>query len=520
MSASLVRLGGPEVPWIRTDQSLLIGKDILELLSSSMYVDPMALYREYVQNSADSIDLARTAGSVNVAGVVSISVNARDRTVKIRDDGAGLKQAEFAGRLTALGGSRKRGTQARGFRGVGRLAGLAYARELYFRSRQHGEPTVHELRWSARDVREMMRSVESRDLAGIVRDSVHTREIQGEGWPERFFEVELKGVVRHRNDRLLNRDHVHDYLAQIAPVPFHPDFQHADAIASALNRHGIRLGSIQIDVEGRGWVFRPHRDAIVTGKDVRTDFRELVVFTTEGREGNTAAVTWMLHSDYRGALPPTSLIDGWRFRVGDLQVGGNDLNMPLFPEARFNAWSVAETHVLDPRIVPNGRRDHFEQNAPFNDLVSHLAPCAREIAQRCRASSIRRNLIRHIETGLIANEKTLSALRKRARIDGSGARIGEQVVYELDRIYRLTTRSVVEADQQKEYQAQIARLRSRLENIKKNAGGRSMLDGFTPAQQTILSAVFQSIYASDEDVHRTQTLVERILKRVAKVIKQ
>ena len=35
---------------------IIIGKDILELLSSAMYVNPLTIYREYLQNSADSID--------------------------------------------------------------------------------------------------------------------------------------------------------------------------------------------------------------------------------------------------------------------------------------------------------------------------------------------------------------------------------------------------------------------------------------------------------------------------------
>lgn len=519
MSTPFVALNRPDVPWTRPDQSLLIGKDILELLSSSMYVDPMALFREYIQNAADSIDLARTAGVANVGGLITIRIDANERTVIIRDDGAGLSHAEFGGRLTALGGSKKRGTQARGFRGVGRLAGLAYARELYFRSRQAGERSVHELRWSARDVREMMRSSEPRDLAGIVRDSVHTREISGHEWPERFFEVELRGVVRHRNDRILNRDLVRDYLAQTAPVPFHPDFQHADAIASALKQYGIAVGAVEIEVDGHGRIYRPHRNSVAVGKGLQTEFKEFTVITTEGRDRNVAAVTWILHSDYRGALPQSSLIDGWRYRVGDVQIGDNDLNVPLFSEPRFNSWCVAETHVLDSRILPNGRRDHFEQNAYFNDLVSHLAPKAIEISQRCRTSSIYRNLVRHIETGLSAIDLTLAALKKRVRVDGSGDKIAQHVVRELDRLQRLAARSIVGPDKQKEYQLKLARLNSRLAAIEKQAATGSILKGFSPAQQTILSEVLRSIYTGDNDLQRAQLLVDRILKRVRKAVK-
>ena len=36
-----------------------IGKDVIEIITSGMYVSPITIYREYIQNSADSIDQAK-----------------------------------------------------------------------------------------------------------------------------------------------------------------------------------------------------------------------------------------------------------------------------------------------------------------------------------------------------------------------------------------------------------------------------------------------------------------------------
>eukprot|EP01037_Dinobryon_pediforme_P026385 gene26385-28890_t len=123
------------------NEQIVIGKDILELVSSSMYVDPMTIYREYVQNAADAIDEARGASLLrpDEAGVVEIGFDLPSRTIRIRDNGIGVGWDRFVRTLVGLGGSAKRGTQARGFRGVGRLAGLGYAQELIFRSRIEGE---------------------------------------------------------------------------------------------------------------------------------------------------------------------------------------------------------------------------------------------------------------------------------------------------------------------------------------------------------------------------------------------
>ena len=44
---------------------VVVGKDVLELVSSAMYVDPMTVYREYIQNAADAIDEARRTGGLS-----------------------------------------------------------------------------------------------------------------------------------------------------------------------------------------------------------------------------------------------------------------------------------------------------------------------------------------------------------------------------------------------------------------------------------------------------------------------
>jgi len=100
--------------------SIIIGKDILELLSNAMYVDPLTIYREYLQNSADSIDEALNDGLLENEdeGRVDIKVDSINRKVTIRDNGVGISKKDFEKRMTAFGASNKRDTDARGFRGI------------------------------------------------------------------------------------------------------------------------------------------------------------------------------------------------------------------------------------------------------------------------------------------------------------------------------------------------------------------------------------------------------------------
>jgi len=517
MTTALVSLPQLEIKWSRPEQQLVVGKDILELLSTSMYVDPMSMYREYIQNSADAVELAQSAGLLHRPGRVEIRMDQSMRTVFIRDNGSGVGKEEFVHQLTALGGSKKRGTKARGFRGVGRLAGLAFCQELIFRSRQDGEHTVHELRWDSREVRSLLRAADnSLDLRDIVAKTIQTREVPGRNWPHRFFEVELRGVVRHRDDRLLNEDLVANYLAQVAPVPFSPDFQFGDQIRSFLETHGVNLGTIELEITGRGPVHRPHRNSMAMGKSVETHFQEPTTIYTPGRDGGVAAATWILHHDYRGALPSNSLVEGWRFRCGDIQVGDNNLLQMLFPESRFNGWCVVETHVLDPRILPNGRRDHFEQNTYYFDLINHLAPHARDIAQRCRTSSIARNLVRLIEERLTECQQNLRVIEKGVMVDTAASKLTVKLESTLDHLQRLSSRAGISTDQRLGYQGQIKRLRQRLLRLSADQRGEAIFANFTPTQRSILTEVFNAIYQSTEDLQKAQGLVDKIVSRLTR----
>ena len=89
------------------DLPILIGKDILELLTTAMYVNPLTIFREYVQNSTDAIDEAVAAGILASVGesFIEIRLNAAGRQITIRDNGIGVPGDEFETRLTAIGAS-------------------------------------------------------------------------------------------------------------------------------------------------------------------------------------------------------------------------------------------------------------------------------------------------------------------------------------------------------------------------------------------------------------------------------
>ena len=112
-------------------------------------------------------------------------------------------------------------------------------------------------------------------------------------------------------------------------------------------------------------VERPYGESIRLSANKEAEFTEFHVVRIPSVDRNgEAAVGWIAHSPYLGAIPKEQRIRGIRVRVGNIQIGGESVFDDLFAEERFNRWCVGELHILDSRIVPNARRDYFRARTP------------------------------------------------------------------------------------------------------------------------------------------------------------
>src|SRR5215469_15989573 len=111
MNTAVSKATRPERERIELDD-IRVGKDVIEIVTSGMYVSPVTVFREYVQNAADSIDLARSRGvlSPRQRGRVDINFDQAARSVAIRDNGSGVPTKDAISTLVAIGASPKRGS--------------------------------------------------------------------------------------------------------------------------------------------------------------------------------------------------------------------------------------------------------------------------------------------------------------------------------------------------------------------------------------------------------------------------
>ena len=221
-----------------------LGHSLLRLVTSGMYDDPLTLYREYLQNAADA-----TAGSPET-GRVEIHLDPRQAQIRIRDYGPGLTFQEAVDSLIPVGQSTKRAASNRGFRGIGRLAGLAFAEAVAFTTRASADQPPVRVTWDAL----RLRNHDLADTEQRIGDFVTVEHLDADEEPDQYFEVEVRGVARYAAGSVLNRQRVQSYIAEFCPVPLAAAFPFCERVEQHV---GDALDAMNVSIDGGDAITRP-----------------------------------------------------------------------------------------------------------------------------------------------------------------------------------------------------------------------------------------------------------------------
>jgi len=170
--------------------------------------------------------------------------------------------------------------------------------------------------------------------------------------------------------------------------------------------------------------------------------------------------------------------------------------------------------VIDRRIVPNGRRDHFEQNAHFHNLINHLSPTARDIARRCRTSSVRRKWEREFELRSRSFDEAVDVIAQGSVGREERERLAlraEQAVLKLEKIARMEL--FAEAGQAMSEVIQQARGRLG-ELMDDSALVSSPLMRLPEDQRRSYEQFFELVYECSANRVAAKALIDRILLRL------
>lgn len=363
------------------DHEPIFGKNVIETLSEGMYDNPLFLYREYVQNAADAIDAAVEAGIMtNDDGQIQITIDTEHRQIVFLDNGTGIAKRNVPSVLANIGRSQKDRLKNKGFRGIGRLGGLGYCRVVRFETSAKGEAIKSILEWDADTLHAILvDQKEQLDAGELIKriTTVHTEKADEE---EHYFRVSLVDVAETSDD-LLDVEDVRKYLSMVAPVPF--DYQRfrfvseieafiADNDLPSLHEYQVYLNGEEI------------RKGYSTPLMIEGGSKTVDVLGVECRllkhNGKVVGWYWFCVSRFEGVLPKACWQRCIRLRKANIQIGEADClsNHPkrgqtLWKEDRGNNYFMGEIHALDERLIPNSRRDYFNQDVACREFEAALA---------------------------------------------------------------------------------------------------------------------------------------------------
>lgn len=375
--------------------SIVIGKHTLESLTSGMYSDPYVVFREYIQNSVDSIDEAVRAG-VMPLGTEQITVRLAptENQITISDNGLGIPASDVEKTLISIGNSKKSSESSRGFRGIGRLSALSYCKRLTFTTSFQGEAIATQIVINASKLSEVLADDSQSDVTVIdVLERVYSISSAAEKEEAHYFSVQLDGV--DTNSRLLSYTDVEDYLTQNAPVPYSPEFVWGKEIVKRLQSEGVRISAYNVSLEygtRSTPIYKPYKDEFIVdkGKNITDFVQDIQIIKIPNDHEKLTAVGWLAKTNYKGSIYDKA-VKGIRLRKGNILIGDHQTLNVVFKDARFNGWSIGEIFAIDKLLVPNARRDNFEKNPAYFALFEQLMTLAAEITRDIRAASLKRN---------------------------------------------------------------------------------------------------------------------------------
>jgi hypothetical protein len=341
-----------------------VGKNILDNLTTGMYSDSKVIYREYIQNACDQIDLAISMGILTAnEGSVDIFIDTKKRYISIKDNATGVREADFVEDVGDIANSNKEIGKNKGFRGIGRLCGLAYCKSLKFTTSYLGENVKSIMTCNAQKMRAML--VENKKYTlDEIWDEIITYSTETEKSEDHYFEVEMIEINKENTD-LLNENKVREYLSFVVPVPYKNTFILRSHIYAYAQKLGYKIDEYRVRVNG-SQIFKEYTTKLKeqSGANLknydeisRLEFKDFC-----DADGNLIAWMWVGLSRFEKQIPKVNIMRGLRVRSGNIQLGNDDALQDLFKESRGNYYFVGEVFAVSKDLIPNSQRDYFNEN--------------------------------------------------------------------------------------------------------------------------------------------------------------
>jgi hypothetical protein len=408
---------------------------VVQILSEDLYPRKLETIREYIQNASDAIDdWLRISDLVpDERDEPQIKISIQMRSLIVYDNGIGMLEEDIP-KLKRIAYSEKKAGEEAGYKGIGRLAGIAVADKLKISSTSYGDPKLYHFEFRAADMR---RDVSEKKRLGIQEPASPVIRRHTDIWwtdvdpADHYTIVEIRDIKESCSD-LLDPAKLIEYIGDIGPVDFSPAFSHGAKISQNLTRHvpDYSPKTIYLSDSKSGKripIFKPYTDAM---KIAEPEFEEI---RDPQDSGKLLACVWYSSNaeEILGKLRPTGKIfhvagetveerrrfAGLVYKLFGFSIGDRSLpERTLWTTARARAaWFTGEIHVIDKQVMPTTDRTNFVESGACKqfysetskNLVPKLKDLAQEISDNRRAFQEAKNLKQKLDG-------------YKARLDGAG----------------------------------------------------------------------------------------------------
>jgi Histidine kinase-, DNA gyrase B-, and HSP90-like ATPase len=417
------------------DNEELLYAAVVQILSEDLYPRKLETLREYVQNASDAID-----DWLRISDLVpdnrdepQIKISIQMRSLIIYDNGIGMLEEDIP-KLKRIAYSEKKMGEEAGYKGIGRLAGIAVADKLKISSTSYGDPRLHHFEFRAADMR---KDISEKKRLGIQEPASPVIRRHTDIWwtdvdpTDHYTIVEIRDI-KDSCSELLEVAKLIEYVGDIGPVDFSPAFTHGAKISDYLRRYvpDYSPKTVYLSDSNSGKripIFKPYTDAMKIAEPLFKEIRD------PDDPAKLLACSWYSSNadEILSKMRPTGKIfqvsgetveerrrfAGLVYKLFGFSIGDRSLpERTLWTTARVRAaWFTGEIHVVDKQVLPTTDRSNFVESDASkkfyheitNDLVSELKDRAQEISDNRKTFQEAKNLKQKFDV-------------YKARLDGAG----------------------------------------------------------------------------------------------------
>ena len=209
---------------------------------------------------------------------------------------------------------------------------------------------------------------------------------------------------------------MYDFVSQVAPVPYSDDFPYLNELQNAARQFDIPIEDVRVTIKDGN--AEPEAVTKQYGATYEFDSGTIQLNACDIHNSETNQWwAWVGKKAESGAYT-ISRVSGLRVRVRNIQIDGTAVIRDIFRDhapshVRFQDYFLGEVFIEPRALVPNARRDGFEENAAWKSIRNELAKVVRELGKEAyRVSRKGQQSVEALNKSLQIAKKEMNTLRK------------------------------------------------------------------------------------------------------------